>query len=386
MFTSMGSRRKVSRVLAFSGRSSCIRLRSRAVRRDRGSRRLGPGAKPCMRPTNSAASRDLDLQPMRSIPIDVIRAFVAVVESRGFTRAAEDLGRSQPTDQPAGEAVRGAGRGAAVREGGALRADGGWVGLLRLRQTTPQAARRDARRGRALENARGAAQDRHAGRVRLSTDARARRLLRRGAPRGLRGGHRRVRALGRAFRAERSRRRLSRRRQRRRRLPALAAPLGWLRADGWRRACRNRRPVGARAVGPAGEAVAAVKGRRAWVAGSAEAAAGALRAADRPFDIVCASADFAVRSAAVAAGFGIAPMIDGLPPGGLTRSADPSLPHCRRSSFRWSRAAKRWPRRLRAGRPRLLPHSRAVTGRGGAICHNSSRAPGRARGTVRRGV
>jgi len=34
---------------------------------------------------------------MPSIPIDVLRAFVAVVEARGFTRAAEELGRSQPT-------------------------------------------------------------------------------------------------------------------------------------------------------------------------------------------------------------------------------------------------------------------------------------------------
>ena len=34
---------------------------------------------------------------MRAIPIDVFRAFIAVVDSRGFTRAAEDLGRSQPT-------------------------------------------------------------------------------------------------------------------------------------------------------------------------------------------------------------------------------------------------------------------------------------------------
>jgi DNA-binding transcriptional LysR family regulator len=33
---------------------------------------------------------------MRAIPIDVLRAFVAVVDSRGFTRAAEDLGRTQP--------------------------------------------------------------------------------------------------------------------------------------------------------------------------------------------------------------------------------------------------------------------------------------------------
>ena len=34
---------------------------------------------------------------MRSIPVDVLRAFVSVVEARGFTRAAEQLGRSQPT-------------------------------------------------------------------------------------------------------------------------------------------------------------------------------------------------------------------------------------------------------------------------------------------------
>jgi DNA-binding transcriptional LysR family regulator len=34
---------------------------------------------------------------MRGIPIDILRAFVAVVETRGFTRAAEELGRTQPT-------------------------------------------------------------------------------------------------------------------------------------------------------------------------------------------------------------------------------------------------------------------------------------------------
>lgn len=34
---------------------------------------------------------------MTSIPIDILRAFVAVVETRGFTRAAEELGRTQPT-------------------------------------------------------------------------------------------------------------------------------------------------------------------------------------------------------------------------------------------------------------------------------------------------
>src|ERR1700733_11772456 len=35
--------------------------------------------------------------PVRGIPIDILRAFVAVVDSRGFTRAAEELGRTQPT-------------------------------------------------------------------------------------------------------------------------------------------------------------------------------------------------------------------------------------------------------------------------------------------------
>ena len=34
---------------------------------------------------------------MRGIPIDILRAFVTVVEARGFTRAAEKLGWTQPT-------------------------------------------------------------------------------------------------------------------------------------------------------------------------------------------------------------------------------------------------------------------------------------------------
>jgi DNA-binding transcriptional LysR family regulator len=34
---------------------------------------------------------------MRGIPVDILRAFVAVVEARGFTRAADELSRTQPT-------------------------------------------------------------------------------------------------------------------------------------------------------------------------------------------------------------------------------------------------------------------------------------------------
>ena len=34
---------------------------------------------------------------MRALPIDVVRALIAIVDCRGFTRAAESLGRTQPT-------------------------------------------------------------------------------------------------------------------------------------------------------------------------------------------------------------------------------------------------------------------------------------------------
>jgi DNA-binding transcriptional LysR family regulator len=34
---------------------------------------------------------------MHALPVDIVRAFVAIVDCRGFTRAAEQLGRSQPT-------------------------------------------------------------------------------------------------------------------------------------------------------------------------------------------------------------------------------------------------------------------------------------------------
>ena len=34
---------------------------------------------------------------MRALPVDVVRALIAIVDCRGFTRAAEQLGRTQPT-------------------------------------------------------------------------------------------------------------------------------------------------------------------------------------------------------------------------------------------------------------------------------------------------
>ena len=57
-----------------------------------------------------------------------------------------------------------------------------------------------------------------------------------------------------------------------------------------------------------------------------EAAIGALRAQERRFEIVCTSSNFAVLSAAAAAGLGVTPMIDGLAPEALDASSDKRLP------------------------------------------------------------
>src|SRR6202044_2978691 len=57
-----------------------------------------------------------------------------------------------------------------------------------------------------------------------------------------------------------------------------------------------------------------------------EAAVGALRAQERRFEIVCTSSDFAVLAAAVTAGLGLTPMIDGLAPDGLDVCSDKRLP------------------------------------------------------------
>jgi DNA-binding transcriptional LysR family regulator len=57
-----------------------------------------------------------------------------------------------------------------------------------------------------------------------------------------------------------------------------------------------------------------------------EAAIGALRAQERRFEIVCTSSNFAVLAAAAAAGLGVTPMIDGLAPDGLDACSDKRLP------------------------------------------------------------
>jgi DNA-binding transcriptional LysR family regulator len=249
---------------------------------------------------------------MRSIPIDVLRAFVAVVEARGFTRAAEDLGRSQPTIslqvKRLEELIEAALFDKAARfeltAVGSVCFDYGRR-LLRLHdEMLDEAQRRKApeaplRIGMPGEFA-----------VRLTPE-----LDRLRSPADAEGfevvtGESEALAL--AFReglldivlllsaaADESA------------TARWRAPLAWF-VRGGERSPKPSKPL--RLVLPPQGSVLH------------EAAAGSLRSAARSFEIVCASADFAVRSAAVAAGLGIAPMIDGLAPDGLTRIAGASLP------------------------------------------------------------
>jgi DNA-binding transcriptional LysR family regulator len=262
---------------------------------------------------NATASGDSDAMSMRAIPIDVIRAFVAVVEARGFTRAAEDLGRSQPTislqvkrleefvEAPLFErAAR-----FELTAVGSVCFDYG-KRLVRLHDEMLDEASRRKAPGATL-------------RVGMPGEFAARltpQLVGLGEIAD-RAGFEVVtgepEALALAFRqnaldvalligdgaAETA-------------VERWRAPLGWYaRADGEGRA-KPPRPL--RLVVP--------------LQGSAlhEAAVDALRGAGRPFEIVCASADFPVRSAAASAGLGVAPMIDGLAPDDLARCAAADLP------------------------------------------------------------
>src|SRR3984885_11250091 len=77
---------------------------------------------------------------MRGIPIDILRAFVAVVEARGFTRAAEELGRTQPTISLQVKRLEELVERPVFQERRALRVVAHWGSLLRLRKTPVAAA------------------------------------------------------------------------------------------------------------------------------------------------------------------------------------------------------------------------------------------------------
>lgn len=249
----------------------------------------------------------------RSIPIDVIRAFVAVVEARGFTRAAEDLGRSQPTislqvkrleeliEAPLFEKVARF----ELTAVGSVCFDYGRR-LLKLHDEMLDEAQRrkapDARLRIGAPSELAARLARCLDRPVPEADAAAGFEVVTGESESLALAFRDngldviflVAAVAEEDAAGRWR-----------------APLAWFMRAG-ERPPKPSKPLRL-VLPPQGSALS-------------ETAVAALRAAERPFDVVCASADFAVRSAAVAAGIGIAPMIAGLAPEELARIADAGLP------------------------------------------------------------
>ena len=243
---------------------------------------------------------------MRSIPIDVLRAFVAVVEARGFTRAAEALGRTQPTislqvkrleELIEASLFQRASR-LELTAVGAVCFDYG-KRLLRLHDDMLDAASRQKSPEAPLRV--GIA----AGFVGALTPN----IATLSKPDGVAGleivtdGSTELAA---AFR-EKS-------------LDVAVvvadekdASARWRGALGWF-GVRSRRDAPLALVLPPPDSPVR------------EAAVAALRTRDLKFEVTCVSADFAALAAAAAAGLGIAPIVEALAPPGLRRPADRTLP------------------------------------------------------------
>jgi DNA-binding transcriptional LysR family regulator len=250
---------------------------------------------------------------MRGIPIDILRAFVAVVEARGFTRAAEELGRTQPTIS---------------------------LQVKRLEELV-EAPLFKAGRHFELSGVGEVCFDYGKRLIRLHDD-----MLDEVGGRNSPSGVLRI-GIPSEFAS------------------VLAPRLAQLRADAETRAAFEVTVESSQALSAAfrlnaldvafiigaGESepyrIEQWRGQLSWFGrafdghagdlpvplvvapqGSLihEAATGALRAHGRKFEVVCTSSDFAVLAAAAAAGLGVMPMIEGLAPDGLRRCHDKSLP------------------------------------------------------------
>jgi DNA-binding transcriptional LysR family regulator len=249
---------------------------------------------------------------MRGIPIDILRAFVAVVEAKGFTRAAEELGRTQPTISLQVKRLEELVEAPLFRKGGRFELSP--VGevcfdhgkrLLRLhddmldelgRNNTNVAIRIGMPSEFApilaprLNELRADAQAATTFEVIVDSSQALSAAFRQNAldvafivgtgesePSRVEQWRGRLRWFGKTFEDE----------QNDRPLPLVLPPQGW---------------------------------------SLHEAALGALRAQELRFEIVCTCSDFAVLAAAAAAGLGVTPMIDGLEPNGLDACADKRLP------------------------------------------------------------
>jgi DNA-binding transcriptional LysR family regulator len=246
---------------------------------------------------------------MPSIPVDVLRAFVAVVEARGFTRAAEELGRSQPTIslqvKRLEELVEAPLFDKAARfeltPVGAVCFDYG-KRLLRLHDDMLDEASRckapDSmlRVGVASEFAARLAPS--LGRLRRDETIGAGFQVVTDTSHSLAAAFRQN-TLDIAFVVGPESEALG--------VGRWRAPLRWFGGAGM---AKTPLPL---AIAPRGSALH-------------EAAVEALRAQGRKFEFVCVSADFAVLAGAVSAGLGVAPMIEGLAPEWLKPCADKSLP------------------------------------------------------------
>ena len=250
---------------------------------------------------------------MRGIPIDILRAFVAVVEARGFTRAAEELGRTQPTislqvkrlEELVEAPLFKTGRHFELSSVGEVCFDYG-KRLLRLHddmldevggRNNPNGA---LRIGMPSEFASVLAP--RLAQLRADAETRAAFEVTVESSQALSAAFRQN-ALDVAFvigTGESEPYRIEQWRGR----------LGWFSqaCDGY--AADRPLPL---VVAPQGSHIH-------------EAATGALRAKGRKFDVVCTSSDFAVLAAAAAAGLGVMPMIEGLAPGGVKPCLDKSLP------------------------------------------------------------
>jgi DNA-binding transcriptional LysR family regulator len=249
---------------------------------------------------------------MRGIPIDILRAFVAVVEAQGFTRAAAELGRTQPTISLQVKRLEELVEAPLFKKGGRFELSP--VGqvcfdygkrLLRLHddmldelgRNDPNVAIRIGMPSEfasilapRLNELRANAEAATTFEVIVDSSQALSAAFRQNAldvafivgtgesePSRIEQWRGQLRWFGKMFEDE----------QDDRPLPLVLPPQGWL---------------------------------------LHEAAIGALRALERRFEIVCTCSNFAVLAAAAAAGLGVTPMIDGLAPDGLDACSDKRLP------------------------------------------------------------
>ena len=249
---------------------------------------------------------------MRGIPIDILRAFVAVVEARGFTRAAEELGRTQPTISLQVKRLEELVEAPLFKKGGRFE-------LSSVGEVCFDYGKRLLRLHDDMLDELGRNNPTDAMRIGMPSELAP--IL---APRlnELRADAQAVttfevtvdssQALSAAFRQN---------------VLDVAFIVGTgesepSRIEQWRGQLRwfGRTPKDEQDDRP----LPLVLPPPGWP--FYEVAIGALRAHERRFEIVCTCSDFAVLAAAARAGFGVTPMIDGLAPDGLGVCSDKRLP------------------------------------------------------------